>query len=87
MLSYSPVNAITGIPYSGKNIDRLEGKFESPEWATFIQWRSKGYKVKKGEKGTRCVTYGDTLDVKEGKIKTYVKGFTVFNKEQVEIIK
>lgn len=86
-----PVNATTGQEYRGRNISELLARgYQSPEWATFLQWRGLGYKVKKGEKGTRGLTFGNTeeKDEKTGKVTRggYMKGFVVFNREQVEKI-
>ena len=86
-----PYNATTGLAYQGRNIDTLmTSQYEAKEWATFLQWRAKGFKVIKGQHGTHCMTFGEhtKLDTKTGKAKAvgYMKGFVVFNREQVEAI-
>jgi len=86
-----PYNTITNEPYNGQNIDTLLSRgYDVQEWGTFLQWRDKGYKVRKGEKGTRCMTFGTTtkLDKKTGKQKVagYMKGFVLFNVAQVELV-
>jgi len=84
-----PYNATTSMAYRGSNVAELMTRgYGSPEWATFLQWREAGYKVKKGEKGTHCLHFGKTTkkDTQTGKTKVtgYMKGFVVFNREQVE---
>lgn len=80
-----PINFTTKQPYTGGNALTLGGG----EWATFIQWRNAGYKVKKGEKGTRL---GRVLEYstknKEGKLedKKGLRTFVVFSTAQVEKI-
>lgn len=80
-----PTNYTTKQPYTGSNALTLGGG----EWATFIQWRDAGFKVKKGSKGTRL---GRVLEYstknKEGKLeeKRGLKTFVVFNREQVEAL-
>ena len=84
-----PKNIVSGIGYKGQNIGELVRKgYKSEEWGTFIQWRELGYKVKKGERGTHCRTFGQIENVKAGKVSkdSYIKYFVLFNKEQVELI-
>ena len=88
-----PVNLTTGNHYSGVNMFTLfVSAHESPFWATYRQWRSIGYQVKKGSKGMplmKVVTKKSDPDKKGEKKRGYtsVKRFYVFNFEQVEEIK
>lgn len=49
------INIFTGMPYLGRIRGILTATAEEnnypPEWATYLQWRNHGFKVKKGEKG------------------------------------
>ena len=59
-----PVNALTEKPYRGSNIlslwiDAGEKKFEHQTWATFKQWQDLGAQVRKGERGSLIVKYGE----------------------------
>lgn len=86
-----PYNATTRVQYQGANIERLAGSkrakgYSSDEWATFLQWKQAGFMVKKGEKATTCVTFGETSKVnKAGKVvaSSYARGFCLFNRDQV----
>lgn len=58
-----PRNAITGNDYRGSNIlslwiDAAEKKFEHQVWATYKQYEAAGAQVRKGEKGSLIVKYG-----------------------------
>ena len=58
-----PSNAVTGNAYRGSNIlslwiDAAEKKFEHQLWATYKQWEAAGAQVRKGEKGSLIVKYG-----------------------------
>ena len=89
----TPYNALTKIPYKGMNVPALAlQSFKSKEWATFLQWKEMGFKVKKGNHGTHLRTFieqenGFTLK-ENGKLEPksdYVANhFVVFNREQVE---
>ena len=85
-----PYNHFTKMYYQGRNINALLATgYKEQAWATFLQWKQAGYKVKKGEKGTHGVTFGETTKTnKAGKVvaSSYVKGFVVFNIAQVEKI-
>ena len=85
-----------GTPYRGMNIlllwaESMEKGFVSPIWMTYKQAQELGANVRKGEKGS-LVVYTNTLsktetnedgeDV-EQKIP-FMRGYTVFNVEQVE---
>lgn len=59
-----PRNALTDKQYRGSNIlslwiDADEKKFEHQVWATFKQWQEIGAQVRKGEKGSLIVKYGE----------------------------
>ncbi len=85
-----------GQPYNGINILMLwgaaiQGGYEAPIWITFKQATELGGQVRKGEKGS-LVVYANTIhkeelnDAGESIEKTipYMKGYTVFNVEQVD---
>jgi antirestriction protein ArdC len=85
-----------GTPYRGMNVlllwaESMEKGFNAPIWMTYKQARALGANVRKGEKGS-LVVYADTLsktetneagEAVEQKIP-FMKGYTVFNAEQVE---
>ena len=85
-----------GMPYSGINILMLwgaaiEGGYQSPFWMTYRQAKEYGAHVKKGERGN-LVVYANTItktekqddgSEEERKIP-FMKGYSVFNVEQVE---
>jgi antirestriction protein ArdC len=59
-----PKNALTDKTYRGSNvlslwIDADAKKFEHQLWATFKQWQELGAQVRKGEKGSLIVKYGE----------------------------
>ena len=59
-----PTNALTGNLYRGTNIlslwiDADEKKFEHQVWATYKQYEAAGAQVRKGEKGSLIVKYGE----------------------------
>ena len=85
-----------GLPYSGINILMLwaeaEDKgFTTPTWMTFKQALELDAHVKKGEKGS-LVVYANSITRTEENAKGeeaereihYMKGYTVFNVEQIE---
>ena len=85
-----------GLPYSGVNILMLwaeaEDKgFTAPTWMTFKQAQELHGHVRKGEKGS-LVVYANSItrtEAGEGGDETereihYMKGYTVFNVEQIE---
>lgn len=52
------VNAVTNQPYRGGNVMRLAiasmgNNYDDPRWCTFAQAKANGWKVKKGEHGTK----------------------------------
>ncbi len=59
-----PKNALTGQTYRGTNIlslwiDADAKKFEHQVWATYRQWSELGAQVRKGEKASLIVKYGE----------------------------
>ena len=75
--------------YQGKNIKKLEKismkeGYEHKLWGTFLQWKSRGHFVERGQKGVRLSLFTPSI-VMDGK-KEGVDGqcyhFTVFNLEQ-----
>lgn len=85
-----------GIPYGGINVLMLwvasmERGFSAPIWMTFRQAKELGAHVKKGEKGSLVVyanTYSRTEQNESGEDVErqipFMKGYTVFNVEQIE---
>src|SRR6056297_2895087 len=85
-----------GMPYNGINILMLwsasvEAGFLSPYWMTFRQAKELGAHVRKGERGN-LVVYANTItkteeqddgSEEERKIP-FMKGYSVFNVEQIE---
>ena len=86
-----------GIPYRGINVLMLWGAavehgFSAPLWLTYKQAQELGGQVRKGEKGS-FVVYANTITRTETDEATgeeqerdipFMKGYTVFNAEQVE---
>ena len=86
-----------GLPYSGINIlmlwgDAMEKGFSAPLWMTFKQGQELGGYVRKGEKGS-LVVYANTITKTEHNDETdedeehripFMKGYTVFNVEQID---
>ena len=85
-----------GLPYSGINVLMLwgaamEGGYLSPFWMTFKQAKELGAHVKKGERGN-LVVYANTITKteeqedgsKEEQKIPFMKGYSVFNVEQIE---
>jgi antirestriction protein ArdC len=95
-----PKNALTQKAYRGTNIlslwiDADEKKFEHQVWATFKQWQELGAQVRKGEKSSLIVKYGEWIpkdareqletDADEDSAKRlYAKAAHVFNVAQVD---
>ncbi|TJV87715.1 MAG: DUF1738 domain-containing protein [Mesorhizobium sp.] len=83
----------TGEAYRGINVLMLwvSGQmfgYEENTWMTYRQAQDLGGQVRKGEKGTLVVKYG-TFTPKEreddeDRLIPYLKGYTVFNVEQIE---
>jgi antirestriction protein ArdC len=96
-----PKNALTEKAYRGSNIlslwiDADEKRFEHQIWATFKQWQELGCQVRKGERGSLIVKYGEWIpksareeaqesggDDDSGK-RLYAKAAWVFNTAQVD---
>jgi len=82
----APYNAATGLKYSGRNVNALG----TGEWATFLQWKAKGYSVRKGEHGTKIVKFVEFIS-RDNKDKKAVAAsaprvYTVFERGQVDPI-
>lgn len=90
-----PVNASTGKEYNGINVvsllcDMVSRGSDDPRYATFNQARAKGWKVRRGEHGTK-IFYFEVLSKKEvendkEKIVSVpmLKIYTVFNAAQID---
>jgi antirestriction protein ArdC len=86
----------SGTPYRGVNVlmlwaSAMESGYSNPLWLTYRQANELGGQVRKGEKGT-LVVYADTFtrtatgvngEAQEVEIP-FMKGYTVFNAEQVD---
>jgi antirestriction protein ArdC len=85
-----------GLPYSGINIlmlwaEAMDKGFSTPTWMTFKQASELNAHVRKGEKGS-LVVYANSITRTEDDDKGeetereihYMKGYTVFNVEQIE---
>lgn len=86
-----------GVPYRGINIlvlwgVAMERGYSAPLWLTYKQAQELGGQVRKGEKGSQVV-YANTITRSETDEKSgeeverqvpFLKGYTVFNAEQVE---
>jgi len=86
-----------GKPYSGINVlslwaSALAQNFAAPIWMTFRQASQLDGHIRKGEKGS-LVVYADSITRKETDDKTgdeieceipFLKGYTVFNVEQID---
>ncbi len=90
-----PTNAHSGKPYRGINIVLLwvaaeEHNFSSNLWATYKQYGELGAQVRKGEKSSLIVKYGeytvepDTENEDDDGRRLYLKSFHVFNAGQVD---
>lgn len=79
-----PVNIKTQREYQGKNATFLVmAGFKSPEWGTFLQWKELGYKVKKGAKSQKILK---VIDLENEKNDKAIRTYSVFNKDQVEVV-
>lgn len=88
-----PKNFVSGEEYRGNNLLLLgTRKFVSPWYLTFLQAKSLGGNVRRGEKGTRIVKYGkhhpnldgETSAKAQTRKKHFVKSYAVFNSSQIE---
>lgn len=86
-------NKVSGKPYRGTNcfwtaLSAFSNGFMSNQWATYKQWSDLGYQVKKGSKGTDIVFFDkitiEDKETREDKTIPMLKGFSVFNADQVE---
>ena len=85
-----PINYVTGKEYTECNDARLlQTEMHYQRLATFKQWKSVGYKVKKGSKGTMLIKIVSVVNkrYKNGEKKQVPNRFYVFNITQVEEIK
>ncbi len=80
-------NAVTGYIYQGTNAATLG----TGTWATFLQWKSLGRKIKKGQKGTSIIKFLENIvevnvpgKPASKKEKTGFRYYTVFEKGQTE---
>jgi antirestriction protein ArdC len=86
-----------GLPYSGINVmmlwsEAMDKGYNAPIWMTFKQAQELGGHVKKGEHGS-LVVYANTITKTEQNAETgedeehkipFMKGYTVFNVEQID---
>jgi antirestriction protein ArdC len=86
-----------GLPYSGINVlmlwvEAMEKGYNAPLWMTFKQSQELGGHVRKGEKGS-LVVYANAITKTEQNEETgedeehkipFMKGYTVFNVEQID---
>lgn len=86
-----PRNLVTGNRYRGVNVvllwcAALEKGLPTHEWASFLQWKSKGESVRRGEKGS-MVVYFDTVEREDDDGETrkvpFLKASVVFNRSQL----
>lgn len=87
-----PRNFLTGQPYQGINVFLLGmQRYASPWWLTFRQAQEMGGSVRKGEKGSLIVKYGEydkkddeRQEGEEPQRRGYLKGYWVFNACQID---
>lgn len=98
--SGAPCNAISGRSYSGiNNLTLTMRGFEidegrDPRWATFLQVKQQGWKIKKGAKGTQIILWkpfdvqpkkdDENIEIKQVFLQ---RVFTVFHASQIDGIK
>lgn len=63
-----PINATNSITYSGINrlqltLQTIINEYDDPRWCTYVQAKSKGWKIKKGAKGVLCEKWIFTKEV------------------------
>lgn len=96
-----PVNPVSEVSYKGGNRINLmnvaiEKNYKDPRWLTFNQAKSKGWNVKKGEKGVMCEKWifdkivkeidpktNEKIEVRKPLEKPIPSYFIVFNAEQI----
>ena len=86
-----PYNLTTDKEYSGNNVFVLctfmaNNLKTDSGFATFIQYGNEGFMVKTGEHGISLLAYGDEIDEKTGKEKSFRRSFTVFHSSQVRLM-
>jgi antirestriction protein ArdC len=92
---FSPLSVGSAKPYCGINTLVLWAQaqtkgYSSALWGTYQQWQQLGGQVRKGEKGSPVVYWGTwekqaSEDEEETSHRSlFVKGYTVFNIEQVD---
>lgn len=92
-----PYNVISGRPYKGTNsfllsLEAATKGYGSNAWATFKQWQQRGAKVRKGERATTVILFkklkvnewDDDAEDYVTKQVPLIRGFAVFNADQVE---
>lgn len=89
-------NVVSKKAYRGINrlllgMSSMAQGYDSPEWATFQQWKEKGGSVRKGEKATHIVFFKPmkgTKENEEGELEEssycVIRGYCVFNACQVD---
>lgn len=99
--AFRPHNPLSEAVYRGGNRIRLmvaarERGYKDPRWATFVQFRKKGYYPRKGEKGILCEKWifdkettiedesGRKIKIREPLKQPKVAYFVVFNAEQID---
>lgn len=90
---------ITGEAYRGINvllltISSAAGEFRSPTWMTYLQAEKLGGQVRRGQRGTYIVKYGQSPvadDQNEGasaetetRYRGWLRGYSVFNVDQID---
>lgn len=83
-------NLKTKQAYKGRNFISLAlvaqaRGYKQNTWVTFLQARELGYKVRKGEKGVPILAVCENKK-DDGETKKGVRGYYVFNVEQLEKI-
>ena len=87
-------NADTNKPYQGINQLITGLSYSDPRWCTFKQAQKNGWRINKGEKATRIVKMvevardtpaveGDDVLGEDGRSKLIMRGYDVFNAEQM----
>jgi antirestriction protein ArdC len=86
-----PCNLISKRPYNGTNFFLLSwAPYNCPYWATYKQITEAGGQVRKGEKSTPIVFWGQFIKEQEDGTKKKIlfpKSFRVFNAEQADGLK
>ena len=86
-----PTNALTGRHYNGVNIlllweTAIERGYRHATWLTYLQAKTLGGQVKKGERATAIVFAGSTVEENETgeeEKRRFVRFHSIFNVEQV----